>query len=64
MTWNPDEKPGRAARDGDYRRPNPVGRPYQGTAPGDFHTTGRGPDTNLRRGEDTRMHRRTRVTAS
>ncbi|MER5461652.1 hypothetical protein ABT010_13380 [Streptomyces sp. NPDC002668] len=64
MTWNPDDKPPRDARDGDSRRPQPEGRPYQGTAPGDFHHRGRRPDPTPRVGEDTRMHRRPRVTAS
>lgn len=64
MTWNPDDRHDPDARTEDMRRPQPEGRPYQPTAPGDFHSNGRRPDPSIRRGEDTRMHRRAHVTAS
>lgn len=59
-----NEVEGGTGRTDDNRGPKPV-RAWQGSAPGDASFNGRTPDPDAsRQGRDSRMYRRTRITAS
>ncbi|MEU6552086.1 hypothetical protein ABZ915_17645 [Streptomyces sp. NPDC046915] len=58
-----NEVEGGAGRSSDSRGPKPT-RAWQPTSPGENHTNGLTPEPSPRQGEDSRMYRRARVTAS
>lgn len=62
MSWR-NEIEGGAARTDDMRGPKPA-RAWQGTAPGENRFNGLTPTPSPRQGEDVRLYRRLRVTAS
>ncbi|MQY15001.1 hypothetical protein SRB5_51780 [Streptomyces sp. RB5] len=58
-----NEVEGGAGRTSDNRGPTPD-RAWQSTGPGERTFNGLTPTPSVRQGEDSRMHRRARVTAS
>lgn len=61
-TWR-NQTEGGSARTDDSRGPKPT-RAYQSTSPGENTFNGLTPDPSPRQGEDCRLYRHTRVTAS
>ena len=62
MAWR-NETEGGSGRTDDSRGPKPA-RSWQPTAPGENHFNGLAPQPSARQGEDVRLYRRARVTAS
>ena len=62
MAWH-NEVEGGTARTDDNRGPKPA-RAWQPTSPGENHFNGLAPQPSPRQGEDSRLYRRARVTAS
>ena len=62
MAWR-NEAEGGSGRTDDSRGPKPA-RAWQSTGPGENHFNGITPQPSARQGEDVRLYRRARVTAS
>jgi hypothetical protein len=58
-----NQQTGGAARTSDNRGPSPA-RAWQSTGPGETNFNGLTPNPSPRQGEDVRLYRRGRVTAS